>query len=351
MAARDVFYRERDKITAALQKGQNPYGGYQNAVNSIYNTYGRNSGVSFQEVQGIISEAYPRDPRPSSPGGTGAAPRSAAPTGGGTAVRQAPVLNQGAVDATQKAIDSLGIERDTGYRNIDDSFRGLVSKYDNEARRNEEDYGEQTVTNTTNLSKNKQNALLAAAQGRRGLRGTLAALGALSGDGGKLADRAVTTAANQDVGEAADTYAGNAQNLDKAIGRFREEDKDRRAEAETTRVNQRTALEGQIAAKRQQFLQKMAEIFAAAERTGDANRYLGEAGNLNNEIASKTRVATAAFAPRAAAFTPGALENYLAGAGDMTVDVAEGDAGGGIGRPTSILAGRRKRRDEELVAA
>ena len=347
MAARDVFYRERDAIAAAIARGENPYGGQENAINSVYNTYGRNSGVSYQEVAGIIGEAYPgAGPQTSGTGGGSSAPTG----GGGAAVRVAPVLNQGAVDATQRAIDSLGIEQDTGYRNIDDSFGSLIQRYDREAGRNEEDYGEQTVTNTNNLSKNKQNALLAAAQGRRGLRGTLAAIGALSGDGGKLADRAVTTEANQDIGGAADAFAGNAMQLDKAIGRFREEDKDRRAEAETTKTNQRTALEGSIASKRQQFYQKMAEIFGQAERTGDADAWLRRAGDLNNEIASKTRVAATAFAPRAAAFTPGTLESYLAGAGDMTVEVDP--RGGGMRTPTSILAGRRgRKREEELVAA
>jgi hypothetical protein len=53
-----IFYRERDAIFNALRNGENPYGSYENAVNSIYNTYGRDSGVSFQEVQGIIREAY-----------------------------------------------------------------------------------------------------------------------------------------------------------------------------------------------------------------------------------------------------------------------------------------------------
>lgn len=271
----------------------------------------------------------------------------AAPTGPAK-----PQLNQAAVDATNQAISSLDVERDTGYRNIDDSFGSLISRYAKEAAQNEGDYTEQTETNTNNLQKNKQNALVAAAQGRRGLRGTLSAIGALSGDGGVLADRAVTTSANQDIGEAADTFAGNAQGLDKAIGRFREEDKDRRAEAETTRNNQRTALEGSIAAKRQNYFQKLAEIFGQADRTADADANLRRAGDLNNEIASKTRVAATAFSPRAAAFTPGDLESYLAGAGDMTVDVAAGGMGG-QSNPTSILAGRGRRRDreEELATA
>lgn len=53
-----IFYRERDKVYDAIKRGENPYGGYENAVNSIYNTYGRNSGVSYQEAQGIIKEAF-----------------------------------------------------------------------------------------------------------------------------------------------------------------------------------------------------------------------------------------------------------------------------------------------------
>lgn len=269
----------------------------------------------------------------------------AAPTGPAK-----PQLNQAAVDATYKAIDSLGVEQDTGYRNIDDSFNSLLSRYNKEMAQNESDYTEGTETNTGNLQKNKQNALIAAAQGRRGLRGTLSALGALSGDGSVLADRAVTTAANQDIGEAADTFATNAQGLDKAIKKSREEDADRRAEAETTRSNQRTSLEGSIASKRQNYFQKLAEIFGQAEQTGAANDWLGKAGNLNNEIASKTRVASTAFAPRSAAFTPGDLESYLAGAGDMTVDVTAGGTGEGA-NPTSLTAGRRKKEERELAGA
>lgn len=261
-----------------------------------------------------------------------------------------PQLNQAAVDATYKAVDSLGVEQDTGYRNIDDSFNSLLSRYNKESAQNEADFQEQTESNTNSLTKNKQNALVAAAQGRRGLRGTLSALGALSGDGGVLADRAVTTAANQDIGEAADTFAGNAQTLDKSIKKARDEDKDRRAEAETTRVNQRTALEGSIASKRQNYFQKLAEIFGQAEQTGAANDWLGKAGNLNNEIASKSRVAATAFAPRSAAFTPGDLESYLAGAGDMTVDVASGGMGADA-NPSQLLAGRKKKEERELVPA
>lgn len=66
-----IFYRERDAIYEALKRGENPYGGYQNAVDSIYNTYGRDSGVSYQEVQGIIKEAFDAAQAPVAGGYTG----------------------------------------------------------------------------------------------------------------------------------------------------------------------------------------------------------------------------------------------------------------------------------------
>lgn len=315
-------------------------------------TYMKGDGIDgvtewFAPLKSPEQMGFTRIDDPVNPTGQVQGATTSAPSGG-TAPK---VLNQAAVDATNQAIGSLDVERDTGYRNIDDSFSSLMSRYGKEAAQNEEDYTQQTETNTNNLTKNKQNALLAAAQGRRGLRGTLSALGALSGDGAVLADRAVTQGANQDIGEAADTFAGNAQTLDKAIGRFREEDKDRRAEAETTRTNQRTALEGSIASKRQNFFQKLAEIYGGADRTAEANAALAQAGNLNNEIASKTRVAATAFAPRSAAFTPGDLESYLAGAGDMTVDVTAGDSGGLNPGQSSLLAGRKKKEERELAGA
>lgn len=262
------------------------------------------------------------------------------------------VVNQAAVSATQQAIDSLGTEEQVGNQNIDQGLGSLMGRYDLEAGRANEDFNEQTVTNNQNLQRNRQNALVSAAQGRRGLRGTLAAMGALSGTGIDLADRAVTSEANQDLGGAAETAAANVGTLTKAKKRFDEEDTVRRDEARTTAENQRTALRGNIASKRQQMYQKMAEIFEEGGNTAEAGRFLGMAGGLNNEIAANTRVAATPFTAKSAAFTPGTLESYLAGAGDMTVSVGEGGTAGNL-NPTSILAGRsgrRKSREEEELA-
>jgi hypothetical protein len=285
------------------------------------------------------------------PGGTQTTTRTAAPSGTGTT---APVLDQAALTSTDQAIGSLDTEFGAGNANIDDSLRNVTGKYDAERGRNEGDYNENTVTNNQNLQKNKQNALLAAAQGRRGLRGTLSAIGALSGDGIAISDRVVTDAANDDVGEAADTATANQGTLDKAWKNFDEEDRQRRAEAETNARNSKTALEGSIASKRQTMLNQKADILAKGGRQADADAIRGQAGGLNQEIASKSRVAAAPIVERGAAFTPGELENYLAGAGDMTVDVASGGAGGGIpgvDAASTILAGRKKKEAAQAVAA
>lgn len=288
--------------------------------------------------------------------------RIANPSGGGEAgagngvtalAPPAKRVNTAAVGATQQAIDSLGTEQAVGNQNIDSSFNSLIDKYNVDKNRNEKDYSENVVTNNQNLEKNTQNAYVSAAQGRRGLRGTLAAIGALSGDGSFLADRAVTEEANRDIGGARDTATTNDAALGKAIGRYREEDDSRRKEAETSKTNQRTNLEGQILSKRQGFLQKMAELYAEGGNDGRAAELLGEAGGLNQGIAQRTAVAATPFTERGATFAPGTLESYLAGANDMTVQVADG----GEGAPTILAGGdpnaalRKKKDREDAVAA
>jgi hypothetical protein len=52
------LYAERDKISQALQRGENPYGGFDNAVNSLYGRLAGRTGVSYEEARRILGEAY-----------------------------------------------------------------------------------------------------------------------------------------------------------------------------------------------------------------------------------------------------------------------------------------------------
>lgn len=261
-----------------------------------------------------------------------------ASTSGASKPEPAKVLNQAAVDNTNKAIDSLSTEEQVGRQNIADDYGRVIDSYDSEFATNKADYDEGIVTNNQNREKGRQNALVAAAQGLRGLRGVLGSIGALSGDGSFLANRAVTAEANQDIGGVDETAATNARGLDKSWGRFKEEDKQRRADAQTSRDNSITALEGSIASKKQGFFQKLAELFGDVDNTGKASEYLNKAGDLNTTIAQKGRVKASPITRKGAAYSPAELETYLAGVGDMTVDVQNG--GVGAGGPTAVLAGQ-----------
>lgn len=240
--------------------------------------------------------------------------------------------------ATQQALDALGTSLDTSYGNIDSEYGDLISDYDLDVGRVNQDYDRESGTNTNNLLRNRQNALMAAAQGRRGLRGTLASLGALSGDGSFLADQAVTTAANSDLGGAQDAYKTNFTNLETAKTRFEEDDLKRRQDAEAAKEGQREVARRENLERRQTLLEKLASLFSDAGMNNEAAQYLSQSGGLNQEIASLGGVIGSAFTPGQAQFSPAALENYLAGAGDMSVRVQGGD-NGAIGGPAPV-AGR-----------
>jgi uncharacterized protein YukE len=146
-----IFYRERDKIFDALSRGENPYGGYENAVNSVYNTYGRNSGVSYQEVQGIIKEAF-----------DAAAPRQTA--GGGGGGYAAPMVTADLSDR----INALNQMYDLIYRDLaeltqsrrgeleqayGEQQKGLTGQYEETARMLPLQYGAQGVGDSSYYAK------------------------------------------------------------------------------------------------------------------------------------------------------------------------------------------------------
>jgi hypothetical protein len=270
-------------------------------------------------------------------------PTNTTSTSGGLTAAQI-AANLAGRENTQKAIDSLDTEQNVGYKNIDDTAAGIKTTYDNETTKNTQDYNDSTVTNNTNLQKNKQNALLAASQGRRGLRGVLASMGALGGDGSVIADRMVQKGANADIGQAADTFGANTVTLDKALRDYNDANDKRRAELEASRVGQRNALEGKIAEKRQSFFQKMADLFGGINDAGNATAFANKAGDLNNEIATKTATPAPAYETKTAAFTPGKLADYISGAGDMTVATRNGD-NTPIGQ-SSLVATTAKKKDQ-----
>ena len=265
------------------------------------------------------------------------------PTGGGEGGSAA--INEAAIDATRQGLGALDTELSVGKQNIRGGFDNIMGTYDRERDRYQQDYDDQSLQNRQNLTTQQQNALMAGAEGHRGLRGTLASLGALGGDGIDMASRAATRAVEQDVGGARDTYGTNARELDTAWGRFRDEDEDRRAEAQAARDNQMRQLRGNIAGQRQGLYRDLADLYNEGEDTASAERYIGRAGDLNEQIAQSGRQDAPELRERSAAFTPGSLESYLGGQQDLRVGV--GSQGQGQGASPQLRGFRRPRGEEE----
>jgi len=251
------------------------------------------------------------------------AARSGGGGGGGTGVNRS---NDIAVQ--NAALGGADTQLSTGLSAVDKALQGLLGKYDTEASSNEENYTDQSNTNQNNLQKNKQTALVNAAQGRQGLFGTLASLGALSGSGIDLANRAVQQGANTDLSGAADTYGENQTGLDTAINTFRTQDKERRDDAQTAAEDAKTNVRNQVAQAKQKAYSALADDYTQEGDTGNASKFAQMAASLFPQIA-QTSVPSTNLSYSAAAFTPGTLSDYLSN-GNTQVQAAPtgGDTNG-----------------------
>jgi hypothetical protein len=243
-------------------------------------------------------------------------------------------------NAGLSAVDS---QLSTGLSSIDAALAKIRGQYDIESTANEKLYGDQVVTNTNNLQKNKQTAYVNAAQGRQGLFGTLASLGALNGDGISLANNAVKKGANDDLAGANDNFATNAQSLDTAIGTFRREDKMRRENADTAAENARLNARSEAARSKMTFLSNLSNDHAEMGNSGEAKRFADMAAALYPEMA-RTTIPNANIGYTGAAFTPGTLAEYMAGTDSQVVNSTP--VQGGMGIPGLIVSSTRKKQQQ-----
>lgn len=282
-----------------------------------WNYFFNNTPITREQYAKGSGQGYNADPSSGAVLGASAPPSN--PNGGTSAPAKVDKSNDIALQlAGLGAVDS---QLSSGLGSIDTALSKLTGQYDTETGSNEKNYGEQSNTNQGNLQKNKQTALVNAAQGRQGLFGTLSSLGALNGSGIDLANRAVQKGANDDLSGAAENYSTNQSGLDTAIGTFRQEDKMRRENATTAAENAKTNARGEAAKNRMAFLSNLANDHAAMGNEGEAKRYSAEAAALYPELA-RTSVPNSNIAYSGAAFTPGTLANYMAGADSTQVTAA-----------------------------
>lgn len=251
----------------------------------------------------------------------------------------------GARNATQSALDQL----DTILGNKNEEAKGgydnILEQYLGEETENEAKFVKNREGNESTRGAQNQAALLAAANGGRGLFSTLASIGALGGTGKTLANRAVSNEANIDIGNANKTFDTNATALNDSYGELEKEQDQRRLDAKNTYDKTVKANEYDILDTRQGLYKDMADLWTKAGNNDQANKYLGNVAKLQPKLAETSRPTVPEYAKKQMRFKAPALKNYLAGANDMTVKAAPAQAGGG-GPINGAVYTSTKRRDE-----
>lgn len=297
-------------------------------------------------LPGAVASKNISAPNPSTVGQpSGGGTRSVAPAGGGGGVVRPDKTND--IRLQEAGLAAVDSQLNTGLGSISAALAKLLGQYDTETGTNEGIYKTQSETNQNNLQKNKQTALVNAAAGRQGLFGTLAAIGALNGSGIEVANRAVQKGANDDLAGAADSYGTNQSGLDTAIGQYRQDDKMRRENAETAAENARLNARSEAAKTRMTLFTNLANNWAEMGDAAKARSYTEQAAALYPEMA-RTTIPNAAINYTGAAFSPGQLQNYIAGADSTAVTTTP--TGGDRGTLPGLIAAPGKKK-QQIVAA
>lgn len=249
-------------------------------------------------------------------------------------------------NATQASIDSLDEILRNNLADIGSRFSNIEKQYGEEETLNQTRFNDQTSANENNRTSTVQQALLSAAQGGRGLMASLAALGALGGDGSRLANRAISQEANRDIGDGNRVFDANATQLNNAWADTQADQKRRRQEAADAKVNEERAATTKIAEQKQSLFERMANLFTTAGDNGSAARYLGMVGEQAPVIARNSATQVTPYSARNIGFEGGQLKSYLAGRNDMTVKADP--LSGGSNAVNSPLYSLTKRREETV---
>lgn len=308
-------------------------GAVENAVrnNSVSSPSPSVAGPNTQNLPGqVISATTARTP-------------VAAPTGGAAAPTYPDKSNDIALQMA--GLGGIDQQYNSGLAAVQKALDTILGRYSTEAQSNEANYQTQADTNKNNQQRAQQAALIAAAQGRRGLLGVLSSIGALSGSGVLKANQAVQAGANADISGANDTFGENQAGLDTNIATFRNADKMRREDAVTAAEDAKSGVRNQAEAGRQKAYVQLANNYAEMGNMAEAKRYTDMAAALFPAIAQSSIPSTnLAYTP--SAFTPTTLANYVGGDGGAQVSTTPAV---GTQMPGLIATMQPRRRDERTI--
>lgn len=239
--------------------------------------------------------------------------------------------------------NSLGAARDTGLNTAQAEYDAMMKGYADQFAIDKQRYQGQVTQNEQNLTGNRQAALLQASQGGQGLRAVLAAMGALNGTGSVLADRAITQAANKDIGDAQNTFETNASSLTNAWADTRAEKEKRDAAAKLALENARNNVERTYYGNKIDVLGRLASAYGDNPQ---GLQYANQIGGLSDTLARIAPERSVSYADISSLYSPQNLANYLAGTKNLQVQAQSGNAQPNA--PSSVVATPTSRRKDEL---
>jgi hypothetical protein len=219
----------------------------------------------------------------------------------------------GQVDSTQNR----------GIQTIEDAWNKINGQYSDDLNTAGTEYNNETTDNTKDLQTNKQTALERGVQGRQGLFGTLASIGALNGTGVELANHAVQQGANEDLTTAANTYATNQNSLDNGYQAYKKQEERLQSQAETAKTNNEEQVRNDAAKSRQQYLTNLANDYQAEGKVDQAKGYASQAAALFPSIAA-TNVPTINLGYSGGSYAAPTLSQYVGKANNTTVQTTPG---------------------------
>lgn len=271
-------------------------------------------------------------PNPGNPTLQGTPPVQTATSSSSSSDANAAIARQNDIDTQLANLSGAQTQGTKGMSAVDADLATLQGEYGSEAKDAADESAAQGVTNTQNLQKNKEVALTNAAQGKQGLYGTLASLGALNGSGTVLADRAVQAGANEDLSSAADTYGQNQTSITAALDAFNKENDKRTTQAEQEAAAEKQSVQNTALSNQQKAYQALAGDYAQEGDSANASKYTTLGNGLTGQIVD-SGVPSNALSYSGLTFTPTTLSNYLAGAQTNVSTTPSTN-----GQPTNLIA-------------
>lgn len=291
---------------------------------------GGNTGINMGAgvpLQGAIAPTAPGNITisPGVAGATTTNPNNLYTGGTGGYVAPKPVLNTAAIANTQKSIDQLPLILQQALAASLQEYENAKQGFGVQEEQQRGAYDKGTTTNQLNYDANLMASLRAGTKGLGGLLSILRGTGAEN-----WARDAVMETTSNDIRGGLDTRNQNQTGLDSSLSGFLTELEGKRNANDQTLRNNEYAARGANATQAQKLYSDMASVYADAEDTANATKFMNKAGDYSGDIARYGTAPVSKF-DTVPVNVKAAEVSAFADPTKQAVSATEGNQGGGAG--------------------